>query len=704
MAPLEISTPLIAVDAVVADTETTGLDTSKARLIEFGAVFIDQGVIAADGFALSINPGVPIPKSSTDVHGIDDAAVADAPAFAAAWPKISAYMGERLLIGHTIGFDLAVLARECSLAGFVFRPPSALDTRLLAQIANPHLPGYSLETLSSWLSVEPGPRHSALGDAITTARIFRALARRLRDVGVRTVGEAMRASSALTEVLDQQHRAGWVEVATRPVAENKPDRVDSHAYRNRAGDLAARPPRFIAGDASVSDALGRMMGGQISSLFVSHDGQPALARDSAIVTERDILRAFAAHGADAGRKNVETIGSRPLASVPESTFIYAAAARMNRLRIRHLAVTDERGLIVGALSARDLLKSRTSEALALGDEIESATDGRMLAAAWAKLPRVSAGLVADGMEGRDLAQVVSHEIVALTARAAAIASQDMSAQGRGGAPCRFAVLVLGSAGRGESLLALDQDNAIVFERGEPGGPEDQWFEAMSDRMNRLLHTAGVPLCKGGVMAKNAVWRGSLDAWRGRVSGWLERSRPADLLSVDTFFDLRGAHGDLPLARTLREDAYGAARGRNAFAKLLVDTAAPMEAALGMFGRIRTVDGRVDLKKAGLFRIVCGARALAIRHHILAYSTRERLQAIRALGKGGEQDLERLIEAHGLFLTLIARQQVRDIALGFSPSNAVVVADLSKLERDRLTEALQSVSTLDTLIRDLLFAS
>ncbi len=124
----------------------------------------------------------------------------------------------------------------------------------------------------------------------------------------------------------------------------------------------------------------------------------------------------------------------------------------------------------------------------------------------------------------------------------------MFEQGRGGAPCRFAVLVLGSAGRGESLLALDQDNAIVFERGEQGGPEDQWFEAMADRMNRLLHTAGVPLCKGGVMAKNAVWRGSLDAWRARVSGWLERSRPTDLLSVDTFFDLRGAHGDLPLAR------------------------------------------------------------------------------------------------------------------------------------------------------------
>lgn len=704
MAPLDISAPLVAIDAIVVDTETTGLDTTKARLIEFGAVSIERGIVASDGFALRINPGEPIPKASTDVHGIDDAAVAAAPSFAQAWPQISSLMGERLLIGHTIGFDLSVLARECGRAGLVFRIPSALDTRLLAQIANPHLPGYSLETLSSWLAVAPGDRHSALGDAITTARIFRALARKLRDVGVRTIGEAMRASSALTDVLEQQHRAGWVEVATRPVAEGRPDRVDSHAYRNRAGDIASRPPRFMASDASVTDALARMMSEQVSSLFVSEDGEAAHSNDSAIVTERDILRAFAAQGQEAGARHVGSIASRPLAAVSESTFLYAAAARMNRMRIRHLAVTDDHGVVVGALSARDLLKSRTSEALALGDEIEAATDGRSLAAAWAKLPRVSAGLVADGMEGRDLAQVVSHEIVALTARAAAIAAQEMVAQGRGGAPCRYAVLVLGSAGRGESLLALDQDNAIVFERGEPGGGEDRWFEAMAERMNRLLHSAGVPLCKGGVMAKNAAWRGSLDAWRARIGGWLERSRPADLLSVDTFFDLRGAYGDLPLARALREDAYEAARGRNAFAKLLVDTAAPMEAALGMFGRIRTVEGRVDLKKAGLFRIVCGARALAIRHHILAYSTRERLQAIRALGKGGEQDLERLVDAQGLFLSLIARQQVRDIASGLPPSNAVAVAALSKLERDRLVEALQAVSTLDTLIRDLLFAS
>ncbi|MBX9758654.1 MAG: CBS domain-containing protein [Beijerinckiaceae bacterium] len=702
MPRLDYASPLIALTAIVADTETTGLDTARARLIEFGAIVLDRGVIAHEGFAVRINPREPIPASATRIHGIDDATVANAPAFADAWPGIKAFAGERLWIGHTLGFDLAILARECARAGLAFAPPPALDTRLLAQIANPNLPGYTLETLASWLGVTPGERHSALGDAITTARIFQALAVKLREGGIRTLSEAMRASAALTDALDRQHRAGWVEIASRPEPPLQSEKIDSFAYRTRAGDVASMPPRFAAADDRVQSALAAMMEARVSSLFISPDGRPARASACGVVTERDVLRAFATHGADAAGLALGAIMSRPLEAISGDAFVYAAAARMARLRIRHLAVVDDAGYVVGALSARDLLRSRTSQALALGDEIEAAQDGRALAVAWAKLPRVAAALIGEGMEGRDLAQLASHEIGVLTARAAAIAQESLRAEGQGEPPCGYAVLVLGSAGRGESLLAMDQDNAIVFERGEPGGREDAWFAALAARMNAFLDEAGAPLCKGGVMARNPQWRGSLDAWRQRVSAWVERSTPSDLLSVDTFFDLRGVHGDLALANELRAAAFEAARGRNAFAKLLLETAAPMERALGMFGRLRTHEGRVDIKKSGLFRIVSGARALAIRHHILAYSTRERLEAVRALGKGGDQDLERLIDAHGLFLTLIARQQVADIAIGRPPSNTVEPGALTRLDRERLIEALQALEPFETLVKDLLF--
>jgi CBS domain-containing protein len=79
-------------------------------------------------------------------------------------------------------------------------------------------------------------------------------------------------------------------------------------------------------------------------------------------------------------------------------------------------------------------------------------------------------------------------------------------------------------------------------------------------------TPSVPYCKGGVMAKNPQWRGSLATWRARVAGWIRHSKPEDLLSVDIFFDLRWVHGDAKLVAALHRDASGMAAGEVAFAR------------------------------------------------------------------------------------------------------------------------------------------
>jgi DNA polymerase-3 subunit epsilon/CBS domain-containing protein len=278
----------------------------------------------------------------------------------------------------------------------------------------------------------------------------------------------------------------------------------------------------------------------------------------------------------------------------------------------------------------------------------------------------------------------------------------MKAEGYSGPPCAYAVAVLGSAGRGESLLALDQDNAIVFAEGAPGGEEDRWFEALGVHLADVLHEAGVPYCKGGVMAKNPQWRGSQATWRERVGKWIQHSNPEDLLSVDIFFDLRGVHGETPLINALRRDAYAMAKGEAGFAKLLAEAAGSPEPGLGWFGRFRTEQGRIDLKKAGLFGIVAAARVLAIRHHVVERSTPARLQGIKALGLGAQQDLDALGDAQGVFLDLIVRQQIDDIAHGLPATNAVAVKTLPARDRQRLRQALEAVQHLDELTRDLLF--
>jgi DNA polymerase-3 subunit epsilon/CBS domain-containing protein len=701
------ATPLVGLDAVVIDTETTSLDPAKARLVEFAAVRIAGGRLDASPFRTLVRPDEPIPEATTRIHGIDDAAVAQAQGFAELWPAISEVLGNDVVIGHTLGFDLAVLKRECDRARIAWKRPRTLDTRLLAEVANPTLAGYSLDQLAAWLGVATTGRHSALGDATITAHVFLALLPKLREGGIRTLAEAEQACRALTDVLDQQHRAGWIEPVEAPSrrdAERSLARIDSYPYRHRVRDVMSAPPRFVAANASLGEALRTMAESRISSLFVrtADGGSVMRTSDIGIVTERDMMRALAEHGAGALAMPVSRQMSRPLAAVPAEAFVYRAIGRMSRLKIRHLGVTDEDGNVIGALSARDLLRLRAEEAVSLGDEIDMAREVPDLARGWARLPLVARGLLAEGVGGLDVAGIISRELGALTRQAAVIAEQDMIRNGRGPPPCAYSFAVLGSAGRGESLLALDQDNALLFAAGEPGGSADRWFEAFAIRVADILNEVGVPYCPGGVMAKNPEWRGSATTWRRRVREWIGRSNPHDLLSVDIFFDLRAVHGDAALAHALWREGFDVARGEIGFAKLLAEAAGSTEPALNLFGGFRTRQGRINLKKSGLFGIVTLARVLAIAHHVLERATPARLAALEALGLGADSDLDALREAQAVFLDLILAQQIDDIERGLPATNAIAVKKLSRLDRDRLHAALVAVRHLDDLARNLLF--
>jgi len=705
------ATPLIALDAVVLDTETTGLDPAKARIVEVAAARIEGGRIPQDCVLNRIvHPGISIPKESTKIHHIDDAKVAGAPTFAEIWPELKNLIGGSIVIGHTVGFDLAVLRRECERAGQTFETPHVLDTRLLAEIAEPALASYTIESLAAWLGIQMSNRHSAAGDALTTARIFSALTPKLRDGGIRTLAEASRASGSLTRVLDEQHRAGWAEAAKAPArrdAERTLGRIDSYPYRHRVRNVMRAPAKFVDADMPLGEAMKKMMDDHVSSLFVwatQNRGNEADADTTGIITERDALRAISKQDAGAIKRPVSDFMSKPLAVVPADAFVYRAIGRMSRLAIRHLGVVDEAGHVIGALSARDLLRLRASEAVSLGDEIDEAHDAGPLAAAWTKLPHVAASLIAENVNARDIAAVISRELGAATRQAAVIAEKRMKEEGHGGPPCAYAVAVLGSAGRGESLLAMDQDNALVFEHGHPGGPEDVWFGKLGFHIADLLHEVGVPYCKGGVMAKNPDWRGSILTWRERIKQWITIANPEQLLSVDIFFDMRPVHADGRLCLQIWKEAFAAARHNFGFAKLLTENAGKIASGLGLFGQFKTTNGRINLKDVGLFGIVSTARGLAVCHHVLERSTSARLNGLKALGIGGAHDLDAMVRAQDTFLSLLLAQQIEDIDHGMPPSNAVSIKGLAPEKRTELHSALKSVGHLDDLKRDLLFRS
>lgn len=275
----------------------------------------------------------------------------------------------------------------------------------------------------------------------------------------------------------------------------------------------------------------------------------------------------------------------------------------------------------------------------------------------------------------------------------------MLEQGLGPAPCPYAMLVLGSGGRGESMLAMDQDNAIVYASGDPDSDTDHWFADLGRRVSDCLDTAGVPYCNGNIMASNADWRHSLEHWQETIKTWIKRQTPDDIMNCDIFFDAVCVHGDFALAKNTIDFAFELGSQSSSFLKLMSVNACKDRVPLGLFGRFKLENGRMDLKMGGILPIFSCARILAIQHRIDKHSTPERLRAARELQHKMDTIYENLDEAHRIIFNIILQQQLWDIDAGIPPSNFIAPASLSGSMHKQLKWALDRVPGVSNLLGD-----
>lgn len=170
---------------VVVDTETTGLKPDRDEIVQIGAVrIVDGRVLDGDSFERLVNPGRPIPPASTRFHGLTDDMVAGAPAIAEIVEEFRDYAGDAVLIGHNIAFDLAFLNRTQEIGN------PTLDTMLLSVGAFPDRRGHTLDDLARLYREPVRGRHTALGDADLTARLFVRMQEELDRHGIRRFGDA----------------------------------------------------------------------------------------------------------------------------------------------------------------------------------------------------------------------------------------------------------------------------------------------------------------------------------------------------------------------------------------------------------------------------------------------------------------------------------------------------------------------------------
>ena len=120
-------------------------------------------------------------------------------------------------------------------------------------------------------------------------------------------------------------------------------------------------------------------------------------------------------------------------------------------------------------------------------------------------------------------------------------------------PVPITVIVMGSAGRGESFLGPDQDNGFILGDypDEDHSKFDPYFIALAERFNNDLASVGFPLCEGGVMARNPVWRKTAAQWGGQLDRWACRRDPVAVRFADALADFRAIAGPPELAHQLR---------------------------------------------------------------------------------------------------------------------------------------------------------
>lgn len=161
------------------DIETTGLSANRDKITEIGAVKVENGQIT-DTFSTFANPGMPIPAKITELTGITDAMVKDAPSQSEAVSAFLEFAGDNVLVAHNAPFDTSFIRKACENMNREYNYTS-IDTVAISRAILTDIKNCKLDTVAKYLRLGDFNHHRATDDAEMLARIFINLCTRLKD-------------------------------------------------------------------------------------------------------------------------------------------------------------------------------------------------------------------------------------------------------------------------------------------------------------------------------------------------------------------------------------------------------------------------------------------------------------------------------------------------------------------------------------------
>lgn len=243
----DLGTPLHEVTFCVLDIETTGGSAADGGITEIGAVKL-RGGRCLGTFQTFVNPGCAIPRQITMLTGITQAMVAPAPTPDQVLPTFCEFLGQAVVVGHNVRYDLGYLNGALERSGRPRLANTVVDTLGLARrLVREEVPNCRLSTLATRFRLDHRPSHRALADALATADLLHLLLERAAAFGV----------CGLDDLLTLPSMAAHPQAAKLRLTDHLPRKPGVYLFRDGGGrtlyvgkatDLRSRVRSYFSGD------------------------------------------------------------------------------------------------------------------------------------------------------------------------------------------------------------------------------------------------------------------------------------------------------------------------------------------------------------------------------------------------------------------------------------------------------------------------